>query len=194
VDGNISKTVSLSSRTSMNILIAPMTYPDLSLASTTVRRRAIIIFLTGQLIFSDLSVGHGGAIVADFLSKRFHVELGNRPEIMTNPQEALTQCWKSMDQKVLDELNQIKKSKGGADLMDGSTCTVMLMVGDQIYITNCGDSSAYAYLPSKPPTLLTEVHGTETASEVKRIVEAGGKFVDQVPQMFLLRRYLCLCM
>jgi serine/threonine protein phosphatase PrpC len=182
-----------------------------------------------------MSPGHGGALVADFLSKRFHIELGAHKCITTDPQRALTETWQGMDNLVLAELTQIKnaKSKSAPELMDGSTCTVCLIVGDEVFVTNCGDSSAYTFTPPQTtngqtnaqtqattpsnkvgtnvqqappqrlvPRLLTEIHGTETASEVQRILAAGGTLVEQIhanSPMFpaldaVLRKYICPCL
>jgi serine/threonine protein phosphatase PrpC len=62
----------------------------------------------------------------------------------------------------------------------GSTATICLIVGDDVYVTNCGDSAAYSVDKEARATILTECHSTENPVEVARCKSRGGRFVTQV--------------
>lgn len=141
--------------------------------------------------------GHGGALLSDFLSRQFHLELCKRKEFLTDPKLALELCWRDMDNKCLTELTKSKSASMGNCLPDGSTATICLIVGRKLFIANCGDSSAYAFMSSSSsqaagPLLLTDIHSTDDLAERRRCELAGGEFRGPVQRRGLLS-FLKLC-
>jgi Protein phosphatase 2C len=104
----------------------------------------------------------GGGLCSQFLHTRFHYELAAHPLIGSNPALALHETWPLMDAKFYEfcmKRWEADCSSGGVSPTslpdpnadptegvvfprDGSTATVCVVVGNQAYITNCGDSAA----------------------------------------------------
>lgn len=113
-----------------------------------------------------------------------------------------------MDNKCHVDLEQ--RRNNGVFPRDGSTATVCLIINNEMYCTNCGDSGAILVRPetsmgaapssnsnpenfTAPGTapdkegrvrmgikLLTEDHGTHNPDEVSRCTKAGGSLVPQM--------------
>ena len=91
----------------------------------------------------------------------------------------------------------------GNCLPDGSTATVCLIVGRDMFVANCGDSSAYAYMSSSSsssepqaaagPLILTDIHSTEDVAERRRCELAGGEFRGHRQQRHSLFSCFQLC-
>lgn len=131
--------------------------------------------------------GHGGGAVSQYLSKQFHLELARHPKIITEPVLALEDVWRQMDEKCFGECRRIQFSKDSLEVTDGSTATVCLIIGTDLYVCNCGDSSAAGFQENGQFVSLTDVHGTETESEIARCIAAGGNLKPQyqwVPMAF----------
>lgn len=52
--------------------------------------------------------------------------------------------------------------------------------GNDIYVTNCGDSACYSVSPDGVYAMLTEDHGTGNPQELDRCVKAGGTLREQL--------------
>ncbi len=94
----------------------------------------------------------------------------------------LTEAWSDAERSLLAHCRDIFEATTQFP-SDGSTGTVCMMIDDQIYVVNCGDSSAYAYYSNGESIRLTAVHGTENPDEVDRIKSAGGVLRDQTAFM-----------
>lgn len=57
---------------------------------------------------SSSKSGHGGSLVSDFLSKRFHVQLANHDLIQSNPQQALLDTFNMFDSQCLTEMRRMQ--------------------------------------------------------------------------------------
>jgi serine/threonine protein phosphatase PrpC len=93
---------------------------------------------------------------------------------------ALQETWAGFDEKCLAQLKQLESNDPQRILPgDGSTATACVIVSNDIYLTNCGDSAAYAIHQDGRTELLTEDHGTNNAEEVARCMKAGGELKPQ---------------
>jgi len=110
------------------------------------------------------------------LVKKFPTELAKHEKICTQPLACLQETWDKMDELFFNHCKQIA---GPAFTNAGSTCTVCLLINNDLYITNCGDSSCYFVSKNGTSMLLTEEHGTHIADEANRVVENGGTLVSQ---------------
>ncbi len=121
--------------------------------------------------------GHGGSLVSDYLSKNFHTTLFQHQKIKNQPITALQECWAVSDEQCYQTCQvEEKKDQSKSFPQDGSTGTVCYITGDDVYVTNCGDSAAYSVMADcMTHTLLTEDHGTLNPSEVARCEKAGGR-------------------
>lgn len=63
---------------------------------------------------------------------------------------------------------------------DGSTATVALIINNDVYVANCGDSSAILVHADGSHKVLTEEHGTLNESEIQRVTAAGGSLSPQL--------------
>lgn len=96
---------------------------------------------------------------------------------------ALQDVWRSMDSQCYQEcLRALKLNNLPSLPIAGSTATVCLIWDEDVYILNCGDSSAYSIMSNGETQLLTEEHGTNNISEVQRCVQAGGSLRKQYVQ------------
>lgn len=123
--------------------------------------------------------GHGGAKCSTFLSQNFHMELGRHKKIVTQPITALRETWKGMDKIYYDHCLRQASGDESAVSCDGSTATVVLVVGDDMYILNCGDSAGGVISSEGTIEILTEDHGTHNSVEATRVVANGGVLRDQ---------------
>jgi len=92
------------------------------------------------------------------------------------PLAALQETWSSID---ADFYNFCILQSIPADqlIQDGSTATVCLVINNDIYVANCGDSPCYTLTNEGVASIITEDHGTHIESEVERIVAEGGTLV-----------------
>lgn len=125
--------------------------------------------------------GHGGDRVSSFLSSNFHQALSSHPKYSVLPISALQDTWLGLDDKCYNELRRVEE-EGGLTLFpsDGSTGTVCMVTGNDIYVTNCGDSACYSVATDGKFSLLTEDHGTGNQLELDRCIKAGGTLKEQI--------------
>lgn len=118
--------------------------------------------------------GHGGKRCSDFLGAEFHKELARHPKLVSSPVTALRETWRTMDD--LFYRWALQKARGDVSQIccDGSTATVALVVGNELYMLNCGDSSGGIIRKNGTIEILTEDHGAENATEAARIISNGG--------------------
>jgi protein phosphatase 2C family protein 2/3 len=135
--------------------------------------------------------GHGGSNCSTFLATNFHVELGRHPKLGQQPLTALRETWNKMDKLYLDL--SMRSCGGNVHEINtsGSTATVCLLVGDEMYMMNCGDSSGGVINKTGDFEILTEDHGTLNASEVHRVQTNGGIVVAATKKT--CRQWFCCC-
>lgn len=130
--------------------------------------------------------GHGGGRCSDFLAKNFHLMLGKNPLIGEKPDEAIQQVWTEAEETFYEQCSKkYEKSRTEGDRAnfrrDGSTATVVLVVGDQVLVANCGDSHVYLYCESKgPPKCLSDAHNTDNKKENERVEKSGAKVEQEL--------------
>jgi len=123
--------------------------------------------------------GHGGALVSHILSMKFAEELSRHESITIKPVDALHDVWEKMDDIILQSCKEYsikQKSLGGTNelICDGATATVALLINDEIYVANCGDSSCHYYDYNGKSTCITENHTTSNINEINRCINNGG--------------------
>ena len=124
--------------------------------------------------------GHGGDRCSEYLSRNFHKSLLSHTKFNSLPIAAIQETWNSFDDQCLSQFKKIETADAQHILpADGSTATACLIVGNDIYLTNCGDSSAYSISSDGKCKLLTEDHGTNNTEEVNRCLKAGGQLKPQ---------------
>lgn len=135
--------------------------------------------------------GHGGSRCSSFLAAEFHVELARHKKIASQPITALRETWKGMDE--LFYRNCMKEVGGDemAIVSDGSTATVALVVGDELYMLNCGDSAGGVITTEGKIVFMTEDHGTHNPIEAVRVVSNGGMLREQ--GVTFRRPFPCCC-
>eukprot|EP01038_Epipyxis_sp_PR26KG_P004030 gene4030-5767_t len=128
--------------------------------------------------FFGIFDGHGGKIVSSHLAQTFHERLIQAEIISKKPLLALQDSWKEMDGSCFDECLSKEKEQNLANFpQDGSTATVCYISGNDVYVCNCGDSSAYSIMTDGFTKVMTEEHITTNNSEVTRLTKNGGKLV-----------------
>lgn len=93
--------------------------------------------------------------------------------------QALQETWMQVESACLTEFQRQGSSKNAKFPRDGSTGTVCLVVDNDAYIANCGDSAAIVEYAQGQVQVVTEDHGTLNSSEVKRATAAGGHLQAQ---------------
>eukprot|EP00903_Cladosiphon_okamuranus_P019579 g18007.t1 len=137
--------------------------------------------------------GHGGPAASSFLAKKFHVALAKNPLLGSDPKAALMDVWNSMDYQIYSILaerhrdNTNHKTGGngtGTEEVtfprDGSTATVLLLVGNKMFVANCGDSSGVLIKKDGRVLAITKNHDTLDKDEFERICKLGGFYREQM--------------
>ncbi|KAM3313751.1 hypothetical protein ACQJBY_032954 [Aegilops geniculata] len=146
--------------------------------------------------------GHGGADVALYCSRQFHIELTKEPDYGNNLRTALEHVYFRIDKKLKrsDEWkrepadppgNRILKNLLRAalceeryvpPLQEGTTACVALIRGNQIIVGNIGDSRCVLSRNGQANDLSTD-HKPDLQQERERIERAGGQVTrDENPQ------------
>jgi serine/threonine protein phosphatase PrpC len=114
--------------------------------------------------------GHGGNKVSSYLSQFFPIVLKNQQKFDVDLLSSLQQAWIEIENNCKIELQKIAVTNKLNNLPpDGSTAVVVLIDNNNIYITNCGDSSCYSITRKGIFTICTEDHGTLNSDEIQRI-------------------------
>jgi len=128
--------------------------------------------------------GHGGKEVAKFVEKHFVDELlASESFRKADYEQALKTTFLKMDQLLLTpegkkELHQYKNSDDhSGESMAGCTANVALIVKNQMYVANAGDSRCV--LSSKGNAVeMSHDHKPDLQTEKDRITKAGGYITD----------------
>lgn len=115
--------------------------------------------------------GHGGSTCSDYLKDNLHLMLIKHPLFVTNTKQAIKESFNNCDSLFLQQnlsKNQHEKS--------GSCALVLIIVEDNIYIANLGDSRAILSKNKGNQVIqLTNDHKPSNINEKKRILNNGGK-------------------
>jgi len=129
--------------------------------------------------------GHGGPEVAKFCAKHLPEELLKNPNFASgNYKRALEEVFLRMDEILLADtkgevLRDFKEEdKEGNFSMAGCTANVVLLVNNDIYVANAGDSRTILFSHDSEIHALSKDHKPELESERQRIQKAGG-YVSQ---------------
>jgi serine/threonine protein phosphatase PrpC len=116
--------------------------------------------------------GHGGAACADFLRDNLHQFVIKEPSFPTKPQEALLKGFEAAEKTFV----QNAQENGDVVEKSGSWAIVILIVGEEWYVANVGDSRAVlSFDKGRKAKALSKDHKPSTQMERKRIQEAGGQ-------------------
>lgn len=148
--------------------------------------------------------GHGGADVALYCSRQFHIELTKEPDYGNNLRTALGHVYFRIDEKLKrsDEWRRESAYAPGTrnlrrllkialcavkepyvpPLQEGTTACVALIRGNQIIVGNIGDSRCVLSRNGQANDLSTD-HKPDHQHERERIERAGGQVTrDELPQ------------
>lgn len=122
--------------------------------------------------------GHGGDACMHFIKKTLHLELARAyMETSGDTVGALKLAFSWTEDKWMDQVKEL--GKGKADV-SGSTATVCLLEGNEVFCAYLGDSPAFTLChKSKKATELTKDHKPNDKDEQKRIKKAGGSVKKQ---------------
>lgn len=79
--------------------------------------------------------GHGGCHAAEYLKKHLFENLTSHPKFFTDTKQAITESYQQTDAEFLKAESSIHRD-------GGSTASTAVLVGDQLYVANVGDSRA----------------------------------------------------
>lgn len=123
--------------------------------------------------------GFGGDPASEWLKGHFHLNLIRHPAFSDDPQTALRETFASTDEELLLAMQAIDdKRKSTSVVRCGSCATVCLIIGNDAYLANLGDSSGVLYRRKAAGGALAEImtvdHKASLQSERDRIAAAGG--------------------
>lgn len=123
-----------------------------------------------QLAAYGLFAGHGGNTAADLCARNFVPNLLEDSTLVYDPERALRNACAALEAFVL--------AKSALDrTYYGTTLLAVLIVGQQMYIVNIGNSRAV--LATKDGVQnITQEHDGSNAEEVERVRKSGGFFQD----------------
>ncbi|KAL4432611.1 hypothetical protein ABPG74_004904 [Tetrahymena malaccensis] len=133
-----------------------------------------------NISFFAIYDGHGGAQCADFLRDQLHFYIIKDEEFPKNPQRAIHNGFV----KAEDAFIKITESQIPLD-KSGSCAIVVMLINEQIYVANLGDSRAVLSQNNGQKVIgLTVDHKPNHPDEEKRIIMNGGKiYQSQIPTM-----------
>ncbi|KAL4479202.1 hypothetical protein ABPG72_011414 [Tetrahymena utriculariae] len=133
-----------------------------------------------NISFFAIYDGHGGAQCADFLRDQLHFYIIKDEEFPKNPQRAIHNGFV----KAEDAFIKITESQIPLD-KSGSCAIVVMLINEQIYVANLGDSRAVLSQNNGQKAIgLTVDHKPNHPDEEKRIIMNGGKiYQSQIPTM-----------
>ncbi|KAJ4788875.1 Protein phosphatase 2C family protein [Rhynchospora pubera] len=110
--------------------------------------------------------GHAGSRAARYLKEHLFDNLLNHPKFMTDTKLAIRETYRKTDSDFLD-------SEISAFREDGSTSCTAILIGNQLFVANVGDSRAVISKGGKAIPL-SEDHKPNRSDERQRIEDAGG--------------------
>lgn len=110
--------------------------------------------------------GHGGCHAAEYLKKHLFENLTSHPKFFTDTKQAITESYQQTDAEFLKAESSIHRD-------GGSTASTAVLVGDQLYVANVGDSRAVISKAGEAIPL-SEDHKPNRIDERQRIEQAGG--------------------
>uniref|UniRef100_A0A0E0GIK8 protein-serine/threonine phosphatase n=1 Tax=Oryza nivara TaxID=4536 RepID=A0A0E0GIK8_ORYNI len=142
--------------------------------------------------------GHGGAEVASYCAKRFHIELCNHEDYDSNLSNAMRSAFYSMDEDlqlsdawrelviprnngwmyfikagVCANLSPFPQATYTAPSYEGSTACLVVIRGDQLIVGHAGDSRCVLSRNGQASALSVD-HKPDSESERERVQNAGG--------------------
>lgn len=136
--------------------------------------------------------GHGGTSVSEWLSENLHYYIINQASFPKDPKTAIFQGFKEAEETLLVKLMSCTlniKAKQRQQAMDGNTkkhdtsgscALVLLIVNQECFVANVGDSRALLSVASMSRYYsLTNDHKPDDGIEKKRIEENGGRLWKQ---------------
>ncbi|KAH9606481.1 hypothetical protein KSS87_016425 [Heliosperma pusillum] len=110
--------------------------------------------------------GHGGSRAAEYLKQHLFENLLKHPQFMMDTKLAISKTYKKTDADFLDAEKDTFRD-------DGSTASTAILVQNQLYVANVGDSRAVISKAGKAIPL-SEDQKPNRSDERKRIESAGG--------------------
>eukprot|EP00038_Savillea_parva_P028295 m.64230 g.64230 ORF g.64230 m.64230 type:complete len:423 (+) comp8211_c0_seq1:292-1560(+) len=138
--------------------------------------------LKGMLPASFYAVfdGHSGDQCSEFVSKNLHVFLAKElkqckaPIAPADIKKCILAACSATDKEFL-RIAKIRKRQ------DGCCCIAILIVANEMYVINVGDSRAVLGAADRSATALSEDHKPERTDEKQRIEKAGGQVIKYGP-------------
>jgi len=131
--------------------------------------------------------GHGGAKCADFLRNNLHYYIARNKWFPTDPEEALKEACEAAEKRYIE--NQLTSEDGKGDT-SGSCGLVMVIVDDNCYVCNVGDSRAVVSRNGgKVKQAVTRDHKPSDESERSRVINAGGRIYQNFPTVPNARQF-----
>ena len=121
--------------------------------------------------------GHGGHACAEYLRDNLHHFVIKEESFPWNPKEAIVHGFRKAEEQFLDMCTG-KDDNGNPTIVErsGSCAVVILIVGEQCFCANVGDSRAIMSSRSgKKVEALSDDHKPCDPSEYERIIKAGGQ-------------------
>ena len=111
--------------------------------------------------------GHGGNLCSNFLRDNLHNYIIKSENFLENVEKSLRDSFEKAENDFINNISQNDKS--------GSCALVSLIIDNNLYIANCGDSRAVISLNSgKEIQLLNNIHRPNNINEKNRIINNGG--------------------
>ncbi|KAK1610468.1 hypothetical protein QYE76_034141 [Lolium multiflorum] len=110
--------------------------------------------------------GHAGPLAADYLKENLLDNVMKHPQFLENPKLALKTTFLKTDADFLEAVSIPYRQ-------DGSTALAAVLISDQLYVANVGDSRAIALKGGKAISL-SDDHKPNRKDEQTRIENAGG--------------------
>jgi len=123
------------------------------------------------LFYFAIYDGHGGTEAAQFLKSHFFSRIVHKFKQQENIEEILRQTFEELEKEFLERIEE-----KDLDGLVGSTATAVVILGNQLFVANIGDSDAILYSKGGFKQM-TETHSTQNVMEIERVVGCGGKIV-----------------
>jgi protein phosphatase 1L len=128
--------------------------------------------------------GHGGVQAANYVNSHLFNNITSHPRFEEEPEAAILDGFARTE----EEYTQLAKVED-IDGMVGTTVTIVIIMGNQLYVANLGDSEAVLCSKGKKENsfflsfkgkeyVLTDSHIPSNPSENSRVISAGGIIVS----------------